>query len=334
LLLLVFCFIKTIYLGDARLMNKTDRLLAIVLELQRKPLLRAEDLAATFETSVRTIYRDMQALSEAGVPIMGAPGHGYSLMEGYFLPPVSFTAEEAVTLLIGADFVEQSFDVSYGARAQASRRKIEAILPENVLSEALRVRKTIKLLAVRQGESEKDAAELFESLRYAILEERKVTFCYSKRLPEADGNRQSIRIAAPYGLVLVHGAWVLIGHCELRQELRHFRLSRMSEFHLLEDKFKRPSDFNLRDYEPPDDRNIYVCILVDASIMDKVKESGSFYMEAMEDHKGGMLMTLRVRHPEEVLQWVLGWGADVVVLEPESLRNQVRVEAEKMLKRY
>ena len=55
------------------------------------------------ETSVRTIYRDIQALSEAGVPIMGAPGHGYSLMEGYFLPPVSFTAEEAVSLLMGAD---------------------------------------------------------------------------------------------------------------------------------------------------------------------------------------------------------------------------------------
>src|SRR5690606_8413234 len=82
--------------------NKTDRMLAIVIELQRKGVLRAEDLAAKFETSVRTIYRDIQALSEAGVPVMGAPGVGYSLMEGYFLPPVSFTAEEAVALLIGA----------------------------------------------------------------------------------------------------------------------------------------------------------------------------------------------------------------------------------------
>lgn len=68
-------------------MNKTDRLLAILLELQRKDILRAEDLAAIFETSVRTIYRDIQALSESGVPIIGAPGIGYSLMEGYFLPP-------------------------------------------------------------------------------------------------------------------------------------------------------------------------------------------------------------------------------------------------------
>ncbi len=65
-------------------MNKTDRLLAIVIELQRKGVLRAEDLAARFETSTRTIYRDIQALSEAGVPVVGAPGQGYSLMEGIF----------------------------------------------------------------------------------------------------------------------------------------------------------------------------------------------------------------------------------------------------------
>lgn len=67
-------------------MNKTDRMLAIVLELQRKGVVRAEDLASVFETSVRTIYRDIQALSEAGVPVVGATGQGYSLVKGYFLP--------------------------------------------------------------------------------------------------------------------------------------------------------------------------------------------------------------------------------------------------------
>lgn len=67
-------------------MNKTDRMLAIVLELQRKGVVRAEDLASVFETSVRTIYRDIQALSEAGVPVVGATGQGYSLVKGYFAP--------------------------------------------------------------------------------------------------------------------------------------------------------------------------------------------------------------------------------------------------------
>ncbi|HTG67642.1 MAG TPA: YafY family protein [Candidatus Udaeobacter sp.] len=315
-------------------MNKTDRLLAIVLELQRKEVLRAEDLAATFETSVRTIYRDIQALSEAGVPVVGSTGRGYSLMEGYFLPPISFTVEEAVTLLIGMDFIEQRFDTNYGIKAQASRRKIEAILPEDVRSEACRVRKTMRLLNSGKDATYGQEKEYIETIRHAILEERKIRFRYSKSVPEVDGNRQSVRVAAPYGLVLVQGTWMLIAHCDLRQEIRHFRLSRMSELNVLKYRFNVPSDFNLYDYKPKDDRNIRVCILVNRDIADKVKESNNYYMEAAEDHPEGLLVKFRVRQPEDLLYWVLGWGADVAVLEPESFRNRVRDEAEKMLKRY
>ncbi len=72
-------------------MNRTDRLLAILIELQRRQTVTAQSLAEKFETSIRTIYRDMDALNESGVPIYSMPGHGYSLMDGYFLPPIQFT---------------------------------------------------------------------------------------------------------------------------------------------------------------------------------------------------------------------------------------------------
>ncbi|MEH7451175.1 helix-turn-helix transcriptional regulator [Gottfriedia acidiceleris] len=315
-------------------MNKTDRLLAIVLELQRKEVLRAEDLAHTFETSVRTIYRDIQALSEAGVPVIGAPGLGYSLMEGYFLPPISFTVEEAVTLIIGTDFIEQRFDVDYGIGAQTSRGKIEAILPESVRRETSRVRKTIRLLSSGEDVTWVKEKEYIESARGAILGERKISFHYLKRIPEADGNRHSFRVVAPYGLVLVKGSWILIAHCDLREEIRHFRLSRMTGLTILEDRFKVPTEFNLNDYKPPDDRNVHVIIQINPDIADKVKESNNFYMEAIEENENRLHATFRVRQPDELLHWVLGWGSDVVVLEPESFRNRIREEAEKMLKRY
>ncbi|MEK8216959.1 helix-turn-helix transcriptional regulator [Paenibacillus sp. FSL L8-0463] len=315
-------------------MNKTDRLLAIVLELQRNKVLRAEDLAATFETSVRTIYRDIQALSEAGVSVIGAPGQGYSLMEGYFLPPVSFTVEEAVTLLIGTDFIEQWFDVHYGRKSRTSRGKIEAILPEPVRSEAARIRKSIRLRTSAEDVSRIQEKAYLEAIRQAILEERKISFHYSKKIAEADGNRQSVRTVAPYGLVLLHGAWVLIAWCELRQDIRHFRLSRMTELIELEAGFKLPADFNLDAYRPPDDRNIRVRIRVQPDIADKVRESNNFYIDTIEDQPEGLLVTFRVRQAEELLQSVLGWGAGVVVLEPESFRYRVRDELENMLKRY
>ena len=80
-------------------MNRTDRLLAITLELHAHRYTRAEDLATQFEVSVRTVYRDIEALCEAGVPVVATPGYGYSLAEGYFLAPVMLTADEAGMLL-------------------------------------------------------------------------------------------------------------------------------------------------------------------------------------------------------------------------------------------
>ena len=315
-------------------MNKTERMLAIVIELQRKGGLRAEDLAARFETSIRTIYRDMQALSEAGVPVAGAPGFGYSLMEGYFLPPVSFTAEEAVALLIGVDFVALRLDAEYGAKARGSREKIEAILPDNVREETVRVRSAIRLLNEGTTGTRGREKETFEQLRRAILQKRRVRFRYSKKLPEPDGNRDSERKVDPYGLVFSQGAWVLVAFCGLRRDIRHFRLSRMRELAVLEESFEMPPGFRFQDHRPEDDRNVMVRMLVDPAIADRVQEADNYYMESFEPGEEGWLATFRVRRIEELLQWTLGWGASVRVLEPESLRERIREEIEKMLQRY
>ncbi|MHA7965164.1 helix-turn-helix transcriptional regulator [Paenibacillus sp. CAU 1782] len=314
-------------------MNKTDRMLAIVLELQRHKLLRAEDLASTFETSVRTIYRDIQALSEAGVAVIGSPGQGYSLIEGYFLHPVSFSAEEAVSLLIGTDFIEQWFDPRYREHAVTSRRKIEAILPEAVGGEASRIRKGFRMYTAAVDQVRIHERTNLEIIRNAMLEERKISFHYNKRVAEADGNTQSIRTAAPYGLVFMQG-WVLVAWCELRQSIRHFRLSRMTELAVLNAVYKLPEDFQLSQYRPPDDRNILVRVLILPEVLDKARESASFYLETMEEKEDGWLATLRVRQPEELLQWLLGFGSGIVVLEPESFRRRVINELQAMLKNY
>src|SRR5579859_2331703 len=124
-------------------MNRTDRLLAVVLELQGKGWQRAEDLAATFECSRRTIYRDLQALGQAGVPLVSVPGRGYSLMEGYFLPPLSFTTDEAAMLLLGGELMTQRFDAQYRDAADSARRKIAAVLPERLRAEVGALRESI-----------------------------------------------------------------------------------------------------------------------------------------------------------------------------------------------
>lgn len=103
---------------------------------------------------------------------------------------------------------------------------------------------------------------------------------------------------------------------------------------MLDGGFRRPPDFNLQTYRPPDDRSTSVHILFRPELADRVKEQRYFYIEALEDTPDGLLATLRVRQPEEILPWILSWGAGAVVLHPKALRNQICEEAEKMLKRY
>ncbi|MGG4402523.1 YafY family protein [Paenibacillus amylolyticus] len=315
-------------------MNKTERQLAITLELQRRKMLRAEDLAAQLETSVRTIYRDIQALSEAGVPIMGAPGHGYSLMEGYFLPPVSFTAEEAVSLLMGADFIEQRLDTEYAMEAKSAQRKIEAILPESVRNESTRVRETMRLLHTVEPLTRARVKTYLNRIRNAILEQRKISFMYLKKMSGTDGKRYNMREVSPYGLSLVQENWMLIARCDMRQDIRHFRLSRMTELFVLEDQFLLPPDFDLNSYRPPDDRNEQVLIRAKPEITDKVMEALHFYMDAFEEQEEGFIFHFRVRYPEEILHYLLGWGGDIEVLEPESLRFRMQEVAKNILKHY
>ncbi|WP_366294064.1 YafY family protein [Paenibacillus sp. AN1007] len=315
-------------------MNKTERQLAITLELQRRKVIRAEDLASLFETSVRTIYRDIQALSEAGVPIMGAPGHGYSLMEGYFLPPVSFTAEEAVSLLMGARFIEQRMDRAYGMQAQSAQRKIEAILPESVRKASSRVQETMRMLHPMEPDTTDRVKMYLNDIRNAILKQLKIRFNYLKKIPGADGKRSNQRVVSPYGLAFVRENWVLIARCELRQDIRHFRLSRMTELSVLEEEFLLPPDFDLNRYQPPDDRSEHVLIRAQFEAADKIRETLHFYIDHMEEKSNSVIFGFRVRYPEEILHHLLGLGGEIEVMEPESLRTRIREIATNMLKHY
>ena len=309
-------------------MNRTDRLLAIVLELQRAGKRRAEDLAATFETSTRTIYRDMEALSEAGVPIIAVPGQGYALMEGYFLPPLTFRTDEATMLLLGSDVMAQQFDAQYRAAARAAAAKIEAVLPERSRAEVDSARESIRLFApARPGE-----AELLQHLRGAILSRTTIRFRYTARNPGAAP--PPFREVDPYALIHVQGAWHVTGYDHARRDTRTFRLNRIEDLTSLARTFVRPADFAFRRQRDGDARNLTVRALFDAETARWVRESPSFFTVAEEGSADGLLVTLAVRQERDVLQWLLSWGRHVRVLEPESLVRIIAEEAAAMLEHH
>src|SRR6185436_13077933 len=109
-------------------MNRIDRLAAILIQLQSRRLVKAQDIADKFSISLRTVYRDVRALEEAGVPVIGEAGTGYKLMEGYKLPPVMFNQDEASALLTAAKLVESKTDERTAKHYHSALDKIKAVL--------------------------------------------------------------------------------------------------------------------------------------------------------------------------------------------------------------
>jgi predicted DNA-binding transcriptional regulator YafY len=310
-------------------MNRTDRLLAIVLELQAKGWQRAEDLAATFEITKRTIYRDMLALLEAGVPVVSIPGQGYSLVEGYFLPPLSFSTDEALMLILGADLMAQNIDAQYHLAAQTASHKIQAVLPESLREDVSTLQESIRFIT--SSPTQEAQKPLVQLCRRAIIQRRTIQFIYNARFSQ--GEVVTTRSADPYALLCVNQIWYLNAFCHLRNEPRHFRLDRMEQCQVTGVTFSRPATLKIGP-SPQEDRNIEVRVLFDHETVRWMREAPSFFKTGEEDHPDGVVVTLLVRREDELLQWLLGWGAGAQVLAPESLRLRVREAIEAMLARY
>ncbi len=315
-------------------MNRTDRLLAIVLELQRNGMQRAEDLAATFETSKRTIYRDIEALCESGVPVISTPGQGYALIDGYFLPPVSFTNEEATMLLLGADVMAQSFDAQYRHAAVSAAAKIDGVLSEQRRRDVRGMQVSLRFVASFAANDDA-VLERLQCLRRAIVECQQVRFRYFARF--ADESTAGFRQVNPYALTFVERAWYLVGHDHQRLDVRQFRLDRMEALTVLSQPFARPDPNSIEQIltrERNHELTLIAQVLYDKDIARWVREARFWFAQHYEDCAEGLRVTYAVRHADELLPHLLQWGSKFKVLSPDSLQTRLRAEAQAILSNH
>ena len=315
-------------------MNRTDRLLSLIVELQAKHWQRAEDLAATFEVSKRTIYRDMLALMELGVPVISSPGEGYALDEGYFLPPLSFNTDESIVLLLGTDFMQQTFDAQYQSAARSATSKIRAVLSQRLRDEVDDLQTSMRFIAVNPSDSIAHP-ETLQQLRRAIIQHHTVRLDYHTRSATNQdvAGSKTTRDVDPYALVHLDNAWYLSGYCHLRHDTRNFRLDRIDRLQVLLAAFTRPDDFRVGP-KPPTEKDITARVLFKPAVARWVQEDSFFYIVNMENQPDGLLVTLRVRQESDLLQWLLGWGANVRVLEPISLQQRIAAELASAIRQY
>jgi predicted DNA-binding transcriptional regulator YafY len=213
------------------MMNRIDRLFAMLLVLQTRQRMRAEDLAKQFEISQRTVYRDMAALSEMGVPLVAMPGEGYMLMPGYFLPPLVFSPEEAAALMLGARLLGLHALGRLPDDAERAIAKIALVLPNKSLEQVARLSEIVRFFVDRQGFDLDDPRLV--ALQGAIIEQRAVTLTYQG----AQGEGPTERTVEPHYLTYSDGAWYVSGYCRLRQAPRAFRLDRVVHYRVLMERF-------------------------------------------------------------------------------------------------
>lgn len=297
-------------------MNRMDRLFALVLQLQAHGRRRAQDLAAEFEVSLRTIYRDVQALCEAGVPVVALPGQGYALSEGYFLPPLMFTGLEAGALALGADYIAKALDAPFRAAAESAQAKLSNALTAESRRELRQVQESISFV---QTESSPMHRHL-RALRDAIVGRRvlRITYhTYGKPAPQE-------RMVEPYGLLNLGHTWQLLAYCRLREGPRMFRLDRIDNALLLDERFEQREDRRPQ----PEQRGlseeyhtVVVCVnTAKARWLLEEKPYGLVSEHAEDDRT---MLTFQVRDYDRLARWLMKWADDAEVLSPPAVRRRM-----------
>lgn len=201
-------------------MKKIARLMAILTSLQSRAVLTAQELANRYDVSVRTIYRDMKTLEEAGVPIGAEAGEGYFLADGYRLPPLMITEMEAFSILTAGKMLQQQGDRSLQKEFDSLSEKVAALLPPSQ-------RAQLQVLNAKIGPS--TAKQAPESAHLLTIE-RAIGALQSLDLKyRSSSSAYSERRINPLGLYFTSDSWVLVAWCHLREEEREFRLDRIIE---------------------------------------------------------------------------------------------------------
>lgn len=211
--------------------KRLSRLTAILTQLQTKRLTTATSLADKFNVSIRTIYRDIRALEQAGVPILTEDGKGYKLMEGYKIPPVMFTEKQANALILAEQLVLKNKDTSFIKDYTEAIDKIKAVLRQSEKDKA-------NLLADRtrfeQNINRERNSDNISQLQQALTNFYLIKIDYTN-----EENKTTIRTVEPFALISTTENWLLIAWCRLRKDFRFFRLDRITKLEVLSEKFEQ-----------------------------------------------------------------------------------------------
>jgi len=221
-------------------MNRIDRLFGILVLLQSKKFVTAETISEKFDISVRTVYRDVKALCEQGIPVSFEQHKGYFIVQGYFLPPVSFSFEEASALLLMENLVYGFADRSVHKNYSSALNKIKAVLRSSQKEKIELLEKKIRLQLPSCFTNDFDHLTVLQD---AVSSKTIVEMEYRN-----NSNEVSKRSIEPIGLIFYAFGWHVVGWCHMRQDYRDFKIVRILKLKKTEQPFTKEEHVSLNDY--------------------------------------------------------------------------------------
>jgi len=301
--------------------KRFDRIVAILIQLQSKKIVRAQELADRFDVSLRTIYRDIRTLEVSGVPIYSEAGVGYSLMDGFRLPPVMFTREEASSFIAAEKLMQQFPDKELGEHYSSAMFKIKAVLKSADKDLVSEVGNKVVIRNTPTKPNEKAPNVLAQIFR-SIGEKKQIVLRYEAIAADVPTERT----IEPVGVFHEHQNWYILGYCHLRNDYRQFRTDRIHNIKLTDTPFT-VAHGALENYlgDEQSEKRTVIRIKVEKYIAKYLKYDRDYHGFISErDADGKVEMSFLNRDIENSFaRWLMMFADHAEIVEPENLRTRL-----------
>lgn len=313
-------------------MNRIDRITAILIQLQSKRIVKAQEIADRFGISLRTVYRDIKTLDEAGIPIIGEAGVGYSIMEGYRLPPVMFTKEEATAFLTAEKLVEKFTDSSTQNSYKTAMYKVKAVLRLSDKDYLENIEQHIEVLDNHYLPKNRNDTTHLQSILKSISEKLVININYF-----ANHNQQATnRDIEPVGIFYLGSYWHLIAFCRLRNDYRNFRIDRITSLTQTDLHFEKqhPSLKNYLSQVSQEKEMHTIVIRINKKIACYFGDQ-KFYNGFVSQKETGdtIEMTFLTESLHGFARWYMMFGEKADIISPDNLVVLVRKYVKELAKK-
>lgn len=303
-------------------MNRIDRVSNILIQLQSKRVVKAQDIASRFDISLRTVYRDIRTLEEAGIPLIGEAGVGYSIMDGYKLPPVMFTMEEATAFLTAEKLVEKLTDTSTKESYRSAMYKVRSVLRSTEKDHLENIEDHIHVMDNPYLPKEQDNGHI-QTILNSISTKRTISISYFANHDQ----KNTLRNIEPFGIYYSGNKWYLIAFCQLRNDYRNFRIDRIQDIKFSQLKFSKEHP-SLKTYlkQFTKEKELHAVVMkVDKEVIkyfgDQKYYNGFVSQKELDDQ---IEMTFLTCSLEGFARWYMMFGDSADIVSPESLKAEIK----------